>query len=374
MRWPADAQHGWDAIERYLAQLHNVTPEAIHRQLYFREGFATAEHLMRVAAGLDSMILGEPQILGQVAQALTEAQVTGACGPTLSHLFSQALHCGKRARTETVIGSYTTSISHAAAQLAADTLGGLRASHALVLGAGEMAELAAVAFQQHGAASITCINRTQARADRLAERVNGRAVGWSSLVDELAAADVVVAATGAPHAVVMQDDVRAALALRNGSHGGRPLLLIDIALPRDIEVTVEQLPGVQRYDIDHLRDTVDANLARRVAAVPAVEQIVEAEAGAFLEWLDGRQVVPALIELRRKAELMAGVELERTLRRLEHLDGADPRVEHEVVYLAHRIINKLLHEPTVRLKAQAANGNGAAYAHVLQELFALEAG
>jgi glutamyl-tRNA reductase len=189
------------------------------------------------------------------------------------------------------------------------------------------------------------------------------------LVTALAAADVVVAATSAPHPVIMQDHVRAALALRDD----RPLLLLDIALPRDIEVAVDQLPGVQRIDIDHLRDTVDTNLARRMAAVPAVERIIDAESDAYLDWLQGRQVAPALIALRRKAELMAGIELERTLRRLEHLDGADPRVEHEVAYLAHRIVNKLLHEPTVRLKAQAVNGNGAAYADVLQDLFALEA-
>lgn len=363
-----DAQRGWAAIERYLAQVHNVAPATLHGLLYFGEGRETVEHLLRVAAGLDSLILGEPQILGQVAAAVAEAQVAGTIGPVLSHLFHQALHCGKRARTETAIGSYTTSISHAAAQVAVTRFGNLAMCHALVLGAGEMAELAAVALQQHGAASITCINRTQARAERLARRVNGTALAWPNLVTALAAADIVVAATSAPHPVLMVEHVHAALALRDG----RPLLLLDIALPRDIEVTVDDLPGVQRVDIDHLRDTVDANLARRTAAVPTVERIVEAESDAYLDWVQGRQVAPALIALRRKAERMAGVELERTLRRLGHLDGADPKVEHEVAYLAHRIINKLLHEPTVRLKAQAANGNGAVYAHVLQELFALE--
>jgi len=364
-----DAPQGWATIEQYLAQLHNVDPAELNGLLYFREGPAAVTHLLRVAAGLDSLILGEPQILGQVAAAVAEAQAVGAIGPVLSHLFHQALHCGKRARTETAIGSYTTSISHAAAQVAVNTFNGLATRHALVLGAGEMAELAAVALQQHGVASITCINRTQARAERLARRVNGNALGWPDLVPALAAADVVVAATSAPHPVILQEHVRAAVALR----AGRPLLLLDIALPRDIEVAVDQLPGVQRVDIDHLRDTVDTNLARRMAAVPAVECIIATECDAYLDWLQGRQVAPALIALRRKAERMAGVELARTLRRLGHLDGADPRVEQEVAYLAHRIVNKLLHEPTVRLKAQAANGNGAAYAHVLQDLFALEA-
>ncbi len=364
----ADPQSGWDAIAQHLANIHGVPPAELHPHLYFRQARATVEHLMRVASGLDSMILGEPQILGQVSNAIAEARVAGTSGALLSHLFNQAIHCGKRARSETEIGSYTTSLSHAAAQLAVNTFGDLQGRKALVIGAGEMAELAALAFQQHGAATITCINRTQARAERLAVTVDGLALGWARLGEALIETDVVISATSAPHTVIAQSDVAEAMAKRNG----RTLMLLDIALPRDIDVAVDELVGVTRYDIDHLRDTVDGNLAKRVAAVPQVEEIVAGETDCFTEWLHGRQVVPALVELRRRAEDMACAELERTLRRLENLSGSDDRVEEEVAYLAHRIVHKLLHEPTVRLKAQAANGNGAAYAHMLEDLFALE--
>jgi glutamyl-tRNA reductase len=198
--------------------------------------------------------------------------------------------------------------------------------------------------------------------------VGGRALAWPQLEEALLQADLVISATSAPHVILLADQVAAAQERR----GGRLLLLLDIALPRDIDIGVDGVAGVQRYDIDHLRGTIDTNLARRQAAVPDVERIVEGEAACYLYWLNERKVVPALVELRRRAEEMAGAELERTLRRIEHRSGQDDLVEQEVAQLAHRIVAKLLHTPTVRLKAQAANGNGAPYAQALEELFALD--
>jgi glutamyl-tRNA reductase len=357
---------GWDALTDYLANLYGTSADALRSLLYFAHDGEAVRHLLRVTCGLDSMILGEPQILGQVADAARAAQTAGSQGPLLSHLFSQALHCGKRARAETAIGSHTISISHAAALLAERTLGSLPEHPALVLGAGEMAEMAALALQQHGVTSITCVNRTLERAQRIAERVGGQALAWSELDGALDAADVVISATSAPHPVLLAGHIAAAQVRR----AGRPLLLLDIAMPRDIDVAVDGVPGVTRFDIDHLRDTVDANLARRQAAVPLVETIIEGETACYLSWLHERQVVPALVELRRQAAEMAEAELQRTLRRLEHRRSAD-EVEQEVALLAHRIVAKLLHAPTVKLKEQAANGNGVAYAHLLEELFAL---
>jgi glutamyl-tRNA reductase len=375
-----DADDGFAALESYLVQHQRLTRTQFRSLFYVRQDRDAVEHLFRVASGLDSLILGEPQILGQVANALAEAHVAGASGPLLSHLFNHALHCGKRAHTETEIGSHTTSISHAAADTASHRLGGLAQRQALVVGAGEMAELAAVALQQHGATSITFINRTLARAERLANRVEGLALGWPDLVPALAQADVVVSATSAPHYVISYGDVAAAVAQR----AGRPLLLVDIAMPRDIESSVDTLTGVQRLDLDNLRDAVDANLARRVAAVPTVEQIIAEEVAAFSDWRSGRQVAPTLVQLRRKAELVAGAEVERTLRRLTNgaasiesdtndpNDATDERIGHELAQTAHRIINKPLHEPAVRSQAHAASGNGATYANLVQDLFALE--
>ena len=367
-----DPEAGWATVRELLAQQGDITTAELDRLLYLRRDRDAVQHLMCVAAGLDSLILGEPQILGQVAAAHASAQVTGGSGPILSHLFNQALHCGKRARTETLIGSYTTSISHAAVRLAEHELGDLSERSALVIGAGEMAELAATALRQHGVGTIFCVNRTQARAERLAMTVGGRALDWTRLDEALAAADIVISATSAPHIVLTADDI----ALAQAQRGGGALLLFDIALPRDIDVAVAENPGATLFDIDDLRDTVDANRVRREEAVPQVEAIVAEETGALMEWLSGREVLPALVELRRQAHTVASLELERTLRRLTNLERSPTpvdaeRLEREVSTMAQRIVAKLLHEPTVRLKAQAANGNGAAYAHMLAELFDL---
>ncbi|MFN8469179.1 MAG: glutamyl-tRNA reductase [Caldilineaceae bacterium] len=364
----SDLAEGTAAIGEYLADLYGVGPADLGGLLYYAHDDEAVRHLMYVTSGLDSLILGEPQILGQVADAFEAAKAAGSHGPVLSHLFSYALHCGKRVRTETEIGSHTISISHAAALLAEQKLGPLARRRALVIGAGEMAELAATALQQHGMVDITCVNRTQERAERIAERVGGRALAWPQLPGALLQTDLVISATAAPHVILPAEQVAAVQAERHG----RPLLLVDIALPRDIDVAVDGVTGVQRYDIDHLRDTIDTNLARRQAAIPDVERIIDGEAACYLYWLNERKVVPAIVELRRRAEEMAGAELERTLRRIEHRSGQDELVEQEVAQMAHRIVAKLLHLPTVRLKEHAAHGNGTAYVEALEELFALD--
>lgn len=361
------AEKGWAAIETFLSRLQGIPLADLQPHLYRLEGQATVEHLMRVAAGLDSMILGEPQILGQVSSAFTSAQSVSTTGPILSHLFAQAVHAGKRARTETDISRHTTSVSHAAARLAEQELGNLSAAHVLVVGAGEMAELAAQALQMHGAEGMTCINRTFARAEELAEKIGGRALNWYRLDDALQWADVVVSATGAPHIVINQDDVAKTLPGR----GERPLVIIDIAVPRDIEETAGDLPGVRYYDIDDLEAARDDNLAQREAAIPQVEAILADETACFMEWLGGREVVPVIADLRRRAAALAQEEFEQALNRL----GDVSEREQEIIdRMAHRIVNRLLHEPTVRLKEQAANGNGYSYAHAIRELFALDDG
>ena len=361
-----DAAAGFAAIEGFLAGLQALPLEELHPHLYLRKERDAVEHLIRVAAGLDSMILGEPQILGQVAQALARSQSAGTAGLVLSQLFARAVHGGKRARSETAISRHTTSVSHAAARLARDAFGDLCEARVLIVGAGETAELVATAMLDEGARRITCINRTYERAERLARRFEGCAYHWGRLADALAEADVIVTATGAPHTVIYRDDVAQVLPRR----AGKPLVIVDVAVPRDVEPEVGELPGVVRYDIDHLQDAVDANRAQREAVVPQVECIVGQETDAFLCWMRGRQVVPVLIELRQRAQMVARAEVDQALRRLDH---PDPRTEQLMALLAHRIVGKLLHEPTVRLKAEAANGNGIVYADALRELFALEA-
>lgn len=360
-----DSEDGWRILEGYLSSLQGIPLQTFKPHLYHLAGNEAVIHLMRVASGLDSMILGEPQILGQVSNAQTEAHFAATSGPVLSHLFDLASHAGKRARTETSIGRHTTSISHAASQLVKDKAGDLETLELLVIGAGEMAEVAAHALRSHGAKDLRFINRTFTRAENLARQFEGQAVNWYHLADALATADAVICATGAPHIVIHADDVQPILPQRSG----RPLLLVDIAVPRDIEESVGRLPGVAYYNIDQLQSVVDSNLAQRQAAIPEVEVIINEEADRFDSWLQGRQVLPVLVELRKQAQEIAEVELARNQ---YYLDELAPEYQEKVNQMVQRIVNKMLHEPTVRLKQSAAEGNGVAYAHALRELFALD--
>lgn len=351
-------------LEGYMAARLDLPLEELRPHLYLLQDRAAVEHLMRLAAGAGSMILGEPQILGQVAKTAAAAREAGTDGPVLRQLFGRAVRAGKRARSETPIGRHTTSVSHAAVRLARDSFGELRDARVLVVGAGEMAEQAALALRDEGARHLTCLNRTYDHAERLAHRFEGSALGWGHLSEALAAADVVVTATGAPHTVIYREDMALALA----AHEGRALVVVDIAVPRDVAPDVRNLPGVRYYDIDDVQSAVDANRAHREAALPQVETIVQQEADDFFRWLHGREVVPALVELRRNVESMVQAELDLMVRRL---DGPDPRTREVMALLAHRIAGKFLHEPTVRLKAEAAQGNGEVYAEVLRQLFGL---
>lgn len=360
-----DAAAGWAAIEAFLTGLHGVSPGALAPHLYRKAGEEAVLHLMHVAAGLDSMVLGEPQILGQVTSALEAARRAGASGPALSTLFAHAAHAGKRARTETDISRYTMSVSHAAALLLERKIGSLAEANVLLVGAGEMAEVAARALEGRGAAHVRCINRTYSSAEALARRLGGRAMNWYYLPEALAWADGVLAATGAPHTVIDAGDVGSALPVRDG----RPLTLVDIAVPRDVEEAVGNMPGVSLYDIDDLQSAVDDNLAQRQAAIPDVDAICAEEVACYMDWLRSRGAVPTITDLRQKANEVAEAEVERALNRL---DGLSEREQDVIGMMAHRIVNKLLHEPTVRLREHAANGNGLDYAHTVRDLFALE--
>jgi glutamyl-tRNA reductase len=363
---PRSIGGGRAAVEAFLSRLQNIPLHTLKPHLYFVHGQDVVIHLMRVAAGLDSMILGEAQILGQVSDAFTVAKTANTTGPVLSHLFSQAVHAGKRARTETTISRHTTSVSHAAAGLITEKLGGLEEANVLVIGAGEMAEVALQALVDRGARRLTCMNRTFASVVELAGRFGGQARPWHEIPEGLAWADVVLSATGAPHTIIQADTVAEILPARVG----RPLLFIDVAVPRDIDEAVGELPGVARYDIDDLQQVLDENMAQREAAIPQVEAIIAEEAASFAEWLSSRQVAPVIADLRRYAAGIAQAEVAGALNRLGGLSEQEQKV---VERLARRIVNKLLHEPTVRLRAQAASGNGYAYAHVVRELFDLDA-
>lgn len=362
-------EQGWETLLQFIARLQDISVEDLRPHLYLRAGQDAVVHLMRVAAGLDSLVLGEPQILGQVNRAYKEATVTDTAGPLLSHLFMAAIGAGKRARNETDISRYTTSISHAAANLARHTLGDLSQLRVLIVGAGEMARLAGEAITMQGARHITVINRTYSSAERLAADIDGEPVLWERLHEQLTAVDLVLSATGAPHTVIHRHEVAAALAGRNG----RPLAFFDVALPRDVEEAVAELPGVRCYSVDDLQAVVDDNMAQRRAEVPAVEAVVAQEAAYFHEWLLARGVVPVLVAMREQARTVAAAEVAEAMRRVRRVVPEEGEaVEAVLERMAHRLVNKLLHQPTVRLKEHAAAGDGYLYAHAVRDLFALE--
>jgi glutamyl-tRNA reductase len=359
-----DANAGVLFIKKFLANLQNVSSAELMGHLYNYSGDAAIQHLMRVACGLDSMILGETQILGQVTQAFEDSRKAGMTGAILSHLFAQAIHAGKRARTETPISRYTTSVSHAAALLMMQKLNHRSAAHVLLIGAGEIAALAAQALKRFDIRNMMFVNRTYERAEVMANEYGGSARNWFQLQEALIWADAVICATGAPHIVIDRHIVETALQQREG----RPLVFVDIAVPCDVEDNVGELSSVQVYDIDDLQSVVDAHVELRKAAVPPVETIIQQEMAQFAEWYHSRQVTPVIKTLREWAQNIADDELAQTLNRLS---DADERTREIVSRMAHRLVNRLLHEPTARLRIQATEGNGYGYAHAVRELFAL---
>ncbi len=349
---------------RFLAHRSGLDLATLQAVVYSRQGPGAVRHLLRVAAGLDSQILGESQILGQVREALEIAQATGTAGKILLGLFQAAIHTGKRARHETAIGRSATSVSHVAVELALAQLSETD-PRVLLVGAGEMVHLALKALRHREIRRIGCVNRTLARAQAMMAPVDGRAFPWSRLAEALAWADVVISGTRAPHPVIDVGDVASVLPERHG----RPLVFVDMAVPRDVDPALDGLDGVVRLDIDDLRATLDANLARRRAAVPAVEAIVAEEEARFIAWLQSQAVTPLIRSLRQQIREMADQELALALRRLPQLSPEERAV---VEKLVHRLVNKFLHRPTVQLREAAAVEQGPQIAQAAARLFGLD--
>jgi glutamyl-tRNA reductase len=328
--------------------------------LYRLRDDAAALHLFRVAAGLDSMVPGEGEILGQV-RAAYEA---GAAGPVLDRLFRQALHAGRKARAQTAIGESPASVSSAAAALAEQVFGDLRGCRIVLVGAGKVGEAAARNLLARGATLAVVANRGADRAERLARRLGGQAAPLEQAASAVAEADVVVASTGAPGLVLRRADVAVALRERKG----RPLFLIDLAVPRDLDPAIGELDGCYLYDIDDLEAVVAETLAGRRREAERAERIVAEEAKRFREWHASLDVVPAIASLRARAEEIRRAELRRAEARLGRLTEAERSV---VESLTAQIVNKLLHLPTVRMKEAAAAADGVLYAETVRHLFGL---
>jgi glutamyl-tRNA reductase len=352
----------------FLARAYNVAPAVFSRHSYYYAGREAVLHLFRVAAGLDSMVLGEPQILGQVTSAYMKAVKAQAAGPLLSTLFRGAIRTGKRARNETLISSNPASISAIAIALAQQIVGDLRAHQVLVIGLGEMGRLALKALQARSIKDVALVNRTRQRAEAVAAQWGGQVYGLTELPQALAIADVVISATSAPYPIISADVVRQVMAQRPD----RPLVLIDIAMPRDIDPAVSELPGIHLFGIDHLRSSLDEAQMARQQEIPQVEGIIDQEVIAFEVQLRQLAMKPLITDLHQKAESIRQREVERTLRRL---GDVDPQTLAHIQHLSRSLINKLLHEPTMRLKELANDGTAneaAEYTATVRHLFGLE--
>ena len=335
----------------------------VTRYGYVRRDREAAAHLYRVASGLDSMIVGEAQIQGQVRDAWEHSRPQS--GPVLNRLFQTALKVAGRVRTETAVGRGAASVSSAAVQLAKQIFGSLKERRAMVLGAGEMAELALECLIREGVRAAIVANRTHERAVELAARHGATAIRYDECWSQLAGVDLLISSTSAPHPVVLPQHVRAALAQR----GDRPFCILDIALPRDVDPAVGAIDNVFLYDLDDLRAVVAANIERRQQELPPAEGLIGDEVERFWAWLAGLAAVPVVTQFREEMDRVRERELEQWMRRLGALDGAQ---RDAVEQFSRALMNKFLHEPSVRLRAAAGNGRGLGIVDAARYLFALD--
>jgi len=352
------------ALRRFLAEYHEISTEEINSNLYSYQGEEAIRHLFRVASSLDSMVLGEPQILGQIKTAYGYAAEFKTAGLILNRFLHKAFSVAKRVRTETAIASNAVSVSFAAVELARKIFDRLDNKAVMIIGAGEMCELAARHFVTNGVSKVLVTNRTFERAEKLAAEFNGKAIPFEYFVEHLAEVDIVMTSTGAPNFILGQRQMEEVLKRRKN----RPMFLIDIAVPRDIDPKVNSLDNAYLYDVDDLQGVVQANLKERQKEAGKAEAIVEQEIGQFYQWLGNLEVKPTIIALRRKLEEIRQQELDKTFGNLKDLTDSQRR---SIEAMAGAIINKVLHQPTAILKRTQNDTSGEDYVDAVRTLFDL---
>ncbi|KIQ93790.1 Glutamyl-tRNA reductase [Anoxybacillus thermarum] len=352
-------------IKTFLADWFGLDKEQIVPYLHIYEEREAIEHLFRVACGLDSMILGETQILGQVRTSFLLAQQENTIGTVFKQLFKQAITLAKRAHAETEIGANAVSVSYAAVELAKKIFGDLKNKHVLVLGAGKMGELALQNLYGSGVKRVTVVNRTFEKAQQLAERFNGDAKPLSQLQCALLEADILISSTGAKQYVITKETMAVIEKMRKG----RPFFMIDIAVPRDLDPALAELDSVFLYDIDDLQDIVEANLAERKKAAEQIERMIAEEMDEFQQWLHMLGVVPIIAALREKAMLIQEETMKSLERKLPHLSERDKKVLNKHT---KSIVNQLLRDPILRAKELAAEDNAEEALQLFMKIFNIE--
>ncbi|MGW8459649.1 glutamyl-tRNA reductase [Bacillus atrophaeus] len=352
-------------IKRFLAEWFGLSKEDLSPFLTFYESDAAVEHLFRVACGLDSMIIGETQILGQVRASFKAAQEEKTIGTVFNALFKQAVTVGKRTHAETDIGSNAVSVSYAAVELAKKIFGSLSGKHILILGAGKMGELAAENLHGQGIGKVTVINRTYMKAKELADRFSGEAQSLNQLESALSKADILISSTGANDFVVSKEMMERANKLRKG----RPLFMVDIAVPRDLDPALSGVEGVFLYDIDDLEGIVEANLKERRETAEKVELFIEAEIVEFKQWLNTLGVVPVISALREKALSIQSDTMNSIERKLPHLSTREKKLLNKHT---KSIINQMLRDPILKAKELAAEADSEEKLALFMQIFDIE--
>ncbi len=348
----AAAQNGSQALAALLklwTEKSGLAVSELEKGLYVRKDNEAVAHLFRVASSLDSMVVGEPQILGQLKDAYRSASDTGSTGTVLNRLLHKAFSVAKRVRTETAIASHAVSISYAAVELARKIFGELNGKTAMLVGAGEMAELAAQHLKTHGIKRLIVANRTLERAVQLSKELGGEPIGLDEMDDALIEADIVISSTGAPGTVISGKRIKKIMRPRRH----RLLFLIDIAVPRDIEPEVNKIDNVYLYDIDDLKGVVELNKSQREKEAKKAERIVEEEVIKFEQWLESLEIVPVIQKLQKKAENLRQRELDRSMKALKELT---PKQKKAIETLTRSIVQKILHDPIITMKNGAKNG------------------
>lgn len=361
----ADLEASAERLIHAIGEIHGQDPDAFRGHLYIRHGSDAVRHVFRVASSLDSMVLGEPQILGQVKEGYRRASKARSTGPILNRLMHRAFFTAKRVRTETGVGNSAVSIAYAAVELAHKILGELGDKSILLVGAGEMAELAARHLNNLVDRPIVVANRTYENACTIAEELRGRAVSLDLLPEQLIEADVVITSTGSCEPVIRKDTLKTAMRSRRY----RPIFLIDIAIPRDVEPEVHQIDGVYLYNIDDLQNVVEENVGERRKEAVRAERIVSEETEKFMHWTTTLDAAPTIVALKEKLERIRAAELGRLNGKLSELDPA----QREVVELVTRqIVNKIAHDPIVFLKSSGSHGRRNFYLDTVQRIFRLD--
>ncbi len=361
-----DIAGGIARIKRFMADYHHLPFEALEPHLYCYHAEAAIRHVFRVASSLDSMIVGEPQILGQIKTSYGYAAEFKSSGIILNRFLHKAFSVAKRVRTETKIASSAVSVAFAAVELAKKILGDLSDKTVMLIGAGEMCELAAKHFLNSGAKGVMVTNRTFERAERLAEEFAGEAVPFESFLEHLHRADIVLSSTGAPHCIIGPKDAEEVIKRRRS----KPIFFIDIAVPRDIDPKVDNVENAYLFTVDHLQEIVQANLAQRSLEAEKAEEIIDQEIGQFHKWLSTLEVTPTIVALRNRFDEIRRAELDKTISGWKELPAdAEKRLE----ALTVAMMNKLLHAPTYVLKQAGQGGRVDLYVDALRQLFELEA-